>query len=266
MGPFIGGFASMNKGWRWTQWPILFIAVPSYIFAMGASETYKKIILQKRSKKLNIPPPPKMTPSGIAGIRFLLTVTLFRPLSMLGTEPIVLAFSSYTALNFAILFGFFDAFPIVFEGIYGFNSGEAGLTFLAIGLGCIFGVITVIITDRLTYRKEHHTSHREGRGGVVAPEHRLYPAMLGSLGLPIGLFWFAWTSRRDVHWISPVLAAIPFAWGNLCVFCSAALYLVDVYGPLNGASALAANGLLRYIGGAVFPLFTIQSKYSLHSP
>jgi len=41
------------------------------------------------------------------------------------------------------------------------------------------------------------------------------------------------------------------------------LYLVDVYGPLNGASALAANGLVRYISGAVFPLFTVQSKFHL---
>lgn len=40
-----------------------------------------------------------------------------------------------------------------------------------------------------------------------------------------------------------------------------ALYMVDVYGPQNGASALAANGILRYVLGAVFPLFTVQSKF-----
>lgn len=39
---------------------------------------------------------------------------------------------------------------------------------------------------------------------------------------------------------------------------SAALYLVDTYGPMGGASALAANGLLRYTLGCVFPLFTVQ--------
>lgn len=53
---------------------------------------------------------------------------------------------------------------------------------------------------------------------------------------------------------------------------STALYLVDVYGRPNGASALAANGLVRYTLGAVFPLFAIQSnsplllgRFSLHS-
>lgn len=29
---------------------------------------------------------------------------------------------------------------------------------------------------------------------------------------------------------------------------------------MNGASAIAANGILRYTLGAVFPLFTVQSK------
>lgn len=66
-----------------------------------------------------------------------------------------------------------------------------------------------------------------------------------------------------MHWISPVLAGIPFAWGNLAIFIGAALYLVDVYGPLNGASAMAANGLLRYTMGAVFPLFTFQMYETL---
>ena len=68
--------------------------------------------------------------------------------------------------------------------------------------------------------------------------------MFGSLGVPVGLFWVAWTARPGVHWASPVVAAVPFAWGNLSVFTAAALYLVDVYGHLNGASALAANGLV----------------------
>lgn len=59
------------------------------------------------------------------------------------------------------------------------------------------------------------------------------------------------------------MAGIPFAWGNLCVFISAATYLIDVYGPLNGASAMAANGLARYTIGAAFPLFTFQMYSTL---
>lgn len=258
LGPIVGGYAAQSKGWRWTQWPIIFLAIPTFIYSLFMKETYKKIILQRRAKQLGIPPPPRTVPPGLAAIKFLLTVTLIRPVHMLFTEPIVGFFSLYIAFNFSVLFAFFDAFPIVFQGVYGLDRGAAGLTWLAVLIGCLVSVVTVIVIDRLTFRKEYERSHKDGRDGVVSPEHRLYPAMLGSLGLPVGLFWFGWSARSDVHWISPVLAAMPFAWGNLCVFTSAALYLVDTYGPMNGASAIAANSLLRYISGAAFPLFTIQ--------
>ena len=262
IGPAVGGFAAQYKGWRWTQWPILFLLVPIYLYSLGMKETYKKFILQKRAKRLGIPPPPKVGPSGLAAIKFLIIVTLFRPIRMLFTEPIVFFFSLYIGFNFSVLFGFFDAFPIVFEGVYHFDNGFSGLTFLGIGFGCCLGVATAIVIDRLRYHKDYLQSRKDGRSGVVAPEHRLYAAMIGSFGLPVGLFWFAWTAREGVHWISPVLATVPFAWGNISIFISAALYLIDVYGPLNGASALGANALVRYVAGAAFPLFTVQSKSS----
>lgn len=43
-------------------------------------------------------------------------------------------------------------------------------------------------------------------------------------------------------------------------------YLVDTYGALYSASAIAANGLLRYTFGAIFPLFIIQVYEKLGIP
>ena len=219
LGPIIGGFAAQAKGWRWTQWPLLFVSLAAMFYMIPLRETYKKIILQKRAKKRGLPPLPK-GPTGLAAMKILLTITLIRPIHMIFTEPIVGFISLYIGFNFSVLFGFFDAFPIVFEGVYGFGLGPAGLPWISILIGCILAVVTVIYVDRITFHKEHRRSHDNGRGGLVAPEHRLYAAMMGSFGLPIGLFWFGWTSKRDIHWISPVLAAVPFAWGNLCVFVS----------------------------------------------
>lgn len=100
--------------------------------------------------------------------------------------------------------------------------------------------------------------------------------MLGSFGVTGGLFWFGWSARPNVHWIVPVLAGVSFGWGNLCIFvrlldpssssvadnlqAACILFVIDVYGPLNGASAAAASSLARYTAGAAFPLFTVQSK------
>ncbi|KAI9813299.1 MAG: hypothetical protein M1827_004241 [Pycnora praestabilis] len=258
IGPIVGGFTAEKLGWRWTIWPILFMAVAAYILVFSTSETYKKVILQRRAKRLGIASPPPMAPTGAAALRFVMVITLVRPAHMLLTEPIVGFFSLYVAFNFSVLYAFFAAFPYTFETVYDFDEGEVGLTFISIGTGTVLAVMTVIFIDRIFYRKVHQLSLREGQNGVVAPEYRLYAAMLGSFGLPVSLFWFAWTARSDILWASPVVAAILFAWGNMCVFVSAAMYLLDTYAALNAASAIAANGLLRYILGAAFPLFTIQ--------
>ena len=187
------------------------------LFSLGMEETYKKTLLQRRAKRRGITLQ-KTGPQGLEALKFLLTVTLLRPLRMLVIEPIVAFFSLYVAFNMGVVFGFFDAFPIVFAGVYHFDSGKVGLTFLGLGLGCCLGVITFMFIDRLTYQKHYQASLREGRKGVIAPEHRLYPAMIGSIALPISLFWFGWTAK--LHWISPVCAAIPFGWGNFLVFVS----------------------------------------------
>lgn len=188
------------------------------IVTLFAKETYKKTLIQRRNKKLGLPLPPTPFVSPAAKVKFMLTVTLTRPLHMLFTEPIVGFTSLYVAFNFAVLFTFFAAFPYVFKGVYGFDTEQSGLVFLAIGVGCSLAVPTVLICDRKFYQPRVKISHEEGRQGVVSPEYRLYPAMMGSFGLPIGLFWFAWTAKRSDSWASPVVSAVPFAWGNLSIF------------------------------------------------
>jgi hypothetical protein len=138
---------------------------------------------------------------------------------MLLSEPLVGFTSLYTAFTFAVLFAFFAAFPHVFGRVYNFEPYQIGLTFIAVGVGVILGVVTSVLIDRLVYVQKHRKVISEGKR-QAEPEHRLYGAMVGSLGIPIGLFWLGWAARKDVHWIVPVLGSVPFAWGNLSVFVS----------------------------------------------
>lgn len=39
------------------------------------------------------------------------------------------------------------------------------------------------------------------------------------------------------------------------------MYIMNTYGPLYGASAIAANRFLSYLFAVAFPLFAIQSKF-----
>jgi len=218
----------MNKGWRWTNWDELILLGTFWIGSLFLSETYKKIILRKRAQRRGqeLPPSPPASPA------FLVKVLIVRPVQMIFLEPIVFFFSLYIAFAFAVLFAFFAAFPIVFEGTYHFNTGVAGLPFLGIGTGVLLAAAMAIIIDKKVYWKKL-AEHTAAGTLPVPPEERLCASMIGSFGLPAGLFWFAWTARSDVHWISPVLAGVAFGWGNFSIFVSILLALdSSMYGGL----------------------------------
>ncbi|KAH8599452.1 MFS multidrug transporter-like protein [Bisporella sp. PMI_857] len=264
LGPVIGSFATERVSWEWTQFILTFFAVASLLLLCFTEETYKKIIIARRNRKrVGHPPPPSPFPNRMEKVKFMMTVTFVRPLHMLLTEPIVFCLSGYVAFIFAVLFGFFAAIPYTFKIVYNFSNEECGLVFLSVGLGCLLAVPTMLVCDRLFYQPQVRRSRKDGNNGIVPPEYRLIPAMIGSFGPPVGLFWFAWTARNDILWASPVVSLIPFAWGNLCIFIGSATYLVDTYLALNAASAIAANGFFRYTLGAAFPLFTLQMYHSL---
>ncbi|KAJ4983472.1 Polyamine transporter 4-like protein 1 [Stagonosporopsis vannaccii] len=262
LGPVVGGFAAQHMGWRWTQWCMIFVTLAVYVAALPMKETYKPIILKRRAKKLGLDTKPSGGP-GTATMKRAVMIGLFRPMHMLVTEPVVFFLSLYTAFAFGVLFLCFAAFPYIFtRPPYSFSTSDSGLTFLAIGLGVLFGGITGVLVDHFMYQNQHRAALARGETHA-APEHRLYNAMMGSGGILVGLFWVGWSAEKGAHWAVVLAGSVPFAWGNLCLFTSAALYMTDVYGPLNGASAIAANGIFRYTLGAVFPLFTVQMYSAL---
>ncbi|KAL8386859.1 hypothetical protein RB595_010337 [Gaeumannomyces hyphopodioides] len=258
--PVLGGYLVEAKDFRWLEWVVLFMVVINYLYALPQPETYKSTILERRrraeqegaksqSRQLKL-----SLPSGAVVQRIAL-----KPFKMLFVESIVLFMTIYMAFNFAVFYSFFAAFPFVFGGRYGFTPGEQGLTFAAIALGCVIGFAAVVLIDRRTYPA---LQARHGVGSVP-PEHRLYGAMVGSVFSPAGLLWFGWAADAGAHWASPVAAAVPFAVGNIMVYSSGALYIMDSYGSLHGASALSANSLLRYAFGGALPLVTVQMFSSL---
>lgn len=70
----------------------------------------------------------------------------------------------------------------------------------------------------------------------------------------LGLFWLAFTTYPQVHWIAPIIASVPFGSGIYFVFTSTFTYLVTAYRPI-AASAMAGNTALRCAFAAAFPLF-----------
>ncbi|UKZ96996.1 uncharacterized protein TrAFT101_011765 [Trichoderma asperellum] len=256
--PIIGGFVIERLNWRWLEWVSVFWCVATCIFALGMSETYKKTILE-RDLKRQIPSSRIKIPTlSWSAIHKWASESLVRPMQLLFTEPIVLFLSLYIGFDFAVLYAFFASVPLVFQETYHFNSHQNGLVFIALGIGALLATLTNVLCDRFIYTRKCAEAREKDETGHIPPEERLYPALMGSFGVAIGLFWFAWTARPSIHWISPILALIPFNWGNLCIFATSITYMIDCYGARYGASALSANAFTRYVFAAAFPLFIIQ--------
>lgn len=262
LGPIIGGFVAEKKGWKWTLWVQIMFAGAILLPVFATPETYKPILLKKRAKKRGLKlAKPKGSPLEL--LKVIFTITLMTPVKMLFLEPIVMVFSIYIAFVFAVLFGFFEAYPIIFEGVYGMSLGITGLCFLGVMIGFILGTAAYVLIDRLYFfpkNPDGTRGKRDQNGNLVipAPESRLILCKIGSIALPCSLFWLGWTSRTNVHWISAIIAGVPFGFGLILIFFATMIYFSMSYPPLSLASALAANNFFRYLLASVFPLFIVQ--------
>ncbi|SMN20546.1 similar to Saccharomyces cerevisiae YOR273C TPO4 Polyamine transport protein, recognizes spermine, putrescine, and spermidine [Maudiozyma saulgeensis] len=278
MSPIISGFAVESQGWRWSQWIQLFAAGLIFPFIVIMPETHKGVILRTRAKKRNMKLKVFSKEDQKQFLKITMTITVLRPLKMLVVEPIVLVFSIYIAFIFAVLFAFFEAYPVIYRGVYHMDLGISGLPFLGIGIGLWIGCIFYLYIDRkylfpkapegtpelenpTSLRTTPYRGHRDPETGKlkpVCPEDFLLACKIGSLALPIALFWQAWTARADVHWMAPIAAGVPFGFGLILIFFSCIMYFSASYPPLCVASCMAANNMLRYVTSSVFPLFTVQ--------
>lgn len=178
-----------------------------------------------------------------------LQMTLVRPFTLTFTEPILFFLNLYIALIYALLYLWFESFPIVFQGIYHFTPGKSGLAFLGILLGAL-----VTIPPFFWYVYKYMEPKFNRQTGEIRPEERLVPALVGAFFIPICLFWFGWSARPNVHWIMPIIGSSFFSVGAFLLFMSVLTYLGDAY-PEYVASVYASNDLVRSSFGAAFPLF-----------
>lgn len=153
---------------------------------------------------------------------------------------------------YGLVYCLLEAYPYVFEEIYGFPLGVSGLPFIGLIIGQVLGC-SFILSQQASYVKQLVKNKN-----VPVPEWRLVPTLLGAPVITIGIFWFAWTGFiPKIHWAAPAVAGIFIGFGVLCVFLPCFNYLVDSYLPL-AASTVAANIILRSSMAAAFPLFSKQ--------
>ena len=108
---------------------------------------------------------------------------LFIPFLICVQDPAVLYTNVFSSLIYSIYYSFFEAFPLVYIDIYGFNLGELGVVFTSLIVGT-----SIAIAIYFAYQYWYLEPDIK-KNGLRASEHRLVPALFAVWFLPVGLFW-----------------------------------------------------------------------------
>ncbi|KAF7344296.1 MFS general substrate transporter [Mycena venus] len=249
-GPVVAGWIEMSLGWRWIQWIHTIAGGVCIVLTIAVlQETRTGIMLTRKAKALRAETGDSRYRARVEDargpLRSLLWISATRPLILLLTEPTVLFFTLWIGFAWGIMYSMFESILPIFEGLYDFNHGQAGLTFAGMTIGSLFGFGTNLYQESL-YRKHFPT-----RG----PEARLFAACGAALLFPAGMFIYAWGANASIPWIVPELGVTLFMWATFIMYLAVFTYLADCYG-LYASSALAGQSLFRNLMGAAFPLFT----------
>ncbi|KAJ6510592.1 major facilitator superfamily domain-containing protein [Mycena sanguinolenta] len=257
LGPLASAFIQQYAGFRWNLLVMaIFSAILSILVAF-VPETHGPTLLKWRIAKEGKAPPPLP----LSRIMAIFKIALARPIIYLFTEPVVMLVSLYLSVLYGILYGFFEAFSVVYLDIRGFKNTSFGLTYIALGAG--FGIACIALGTIGQTLYEKSTENDIAKGIPAQPEARLGLPYVGAIISPISLFMFAWTAPfPSVHWIVPCIAEGLFAFSMLLIFTGFIPYLIDCY-QMTAASALAAGMASRALVGSIFPLFTLQMYHAL---
>lgn len=280
LGPLVSGFVASNLAWQWVFWiQAITSGILVSLVILFFQETRGSIILSRKAKILN-KWYEKLEEAGTLGMEVdvtdgekntkqcrrirwkvrtdedrsslgrMIAMSLYRPIHMLFTEPVVFFFSLWIGFSWAVLYLQFGSIPLVYEVNHGFSLEQTGAVFAAICIGGILSTILSIYQEK--WAVKHYPVKING-----SPEGRLLFTCVESAFMPIGMFWFGWTCYSSVHWIVPTIGIGIATMGIFSIYLATFNYTADVY-HIYASSALAASGLCRNLLGGSFPLVTKQ--------
>lgn len=263
LGPLISGVIVDRLGWRWIFYvQLIAIGATTGAIFLFFGETRSNVLLQRKCSILN-----KKQPQGL--VRFqpetgdvlqveisIIWKSFAFPLKLLVTEPVVFWFSIWVSFAWAILYMQFSSIGIVFRGAYDFDSTQVGAVYTAVVVGAVISTALAIAEAPITRLLFPH------RKTLTSPEQRLLSPCVQSILLPLGLFWFGWTSRSSIPWISPALAVGSCTMGIFSIYLAVFNYLADTY-HRYASSALAAQSMCRNLIAGILPLLTGKMLHNL---
>ncbi|KAJ5380464.1 Major facilitator superfamily domain general substrate transporter [Penicillium cataractarum] len=285
LAPMIAGAIVTRTSWRWVYYSHAIVsAVFVVIIFVFFKETRGSVLLSRKAQKLNTyyenleeaghfgvimssedPSDEKCvrrirwkvkSDEQRASLAKMIQVSLYRPFHMLVTEPVVFFFSLWVSFSWATLYLQFSSVPLVFRTNHHFNVEQTGAVFTSMCVGVILITLISIWQEKIAARFGWLNSSAEGR---------LYFVCIESILLPIGLFWFGWTSFPSIPWIVPAMAVGCATMGIFSIYLATFNYLADTY-HRYASSAIAAQSCCRNLLGGIFPLVTTAMFTNLGYP
>ncbi len=227
-------------------------------------ETYPAAILSRKRKPLRFATDtatptrnsnpvlqPKLDKNSLSAARVLMAAVV-RPAKITVQSPVSWMTSLVSGYVNGIVFLILTTAPLVFQTEYEFTPHDVGVAFFGYGLGNVAGLIGFTLTsDRMT------------AGGAAKPERRLIPAVVAAPLMALGLVCFGWGAEAHAHWVVPVAGSAVVGAGNVLFFSACMGYLIDAF-TVHATSAIAANMVVRSVGGALLPLAGRSLYASLH--
>ncbi|KAI4097563.1 MAG: hypothetical protein LQ344_000296 [Seirophora lacunosa] len=276
LGPLCSGFIAQRLLWRWVFY--VQVMTSGFLIVLVAAffkETRGSVLLSKRARLLNDWYEARER-DGLVGFEMstesgpqkesqrirwkvkadeeretlmkMIGISVYRPFHLLTTEPVVFFFSLWVAFSWAVLYLMFSSIPLVFGTNHQFNIEQNGAVFASMCVGALLSTVLSIYQEKVAIRYGKLSS---------TPEGRLYFSCIESALMPIGLFWFGWSSFPQTHWAVPAVAVGCATMGIFSIYLSVFLYLADTY-HRYASSALAAQSFCRNMLGGVFPLIANQ--------
>lgn len=212
LGPVLSGFSIPLATWRWGMWETLILSGFTFILMFFClPETNAEYILTHRAKRLR----EKTGDSNLlsrsesrSGNRHwgnVVTYHLTMPFRITILDPSIGFINLYTALVYGVYYSFFESFPIVYIGIYGFSIGIMGAVFICVIIGAVIGL--AIYTLLQVYIYEPYTMTK----GIGSPEYRLVPGLFAAALAPAGMFIFGYAAKSDITWVAPTIGIALYA-------------------------------------------------------
>ncbi|SMR43160.1 unnamed protein product [Zymoseptoria tritici ST99CH_1E4] len=250
VGPVVGGYITQKISWRWT-FGMLSITGTFWLIicVFFLRETYAPCLLESKARKLRTSTGLQYRSKlddGIAPKERLLA-SVARPWKMLSFCPVIIILSLFGSVAYCFMYLMFSTLTEVFVSTYGFTEGQAGLTFLGLGVGSLLGQLM------LDFWMRGQTRDRNRTGRELLAEDHLPPLVVSGVLIACGQSGYGWSLHYVWHWIVPVAATGVTGLGIIFAFQAVQGYLVEAY-TSYAASALAVSVAVRCVFGLTVPL------------